>query len=69
MTPQELENAKKYNHPLVRDLYTPHISLAADSRGLTLPAGASEVPRLMTIEDVVIGEIGDWGSVARVVEL
>lgn len=69
MTPKEFENAKKYNHPLVKELFRPHITLAADSRGLVLPPGTFRIPRVMRIEDVALGEIGDFGSVARVVEL
>lgn len=70
MTPEELENVRRFGHPLVRDRYTPHITLAYDSRGLTLPPGDMEMrPWEMKIEDVLFTEMGKYGAVARVVDL
>jgi 2'-5' RNA ligase len=69
MTPEELENIKRYGHPLVLERYTPHITLAYDSRGLVLPPHTPATPREMKIDDVLFAEMGKYGSVARVVDL
>ncbi|MGB6839085.1 MAG: hypothetical protein WBE27_02340 [Microgenomates group bacterium] len=69
MTPEELENVKKYGHPLVMERYTPHITLAYDSQGLTLPPSGNIEPWEMKIDDVLFSEMGKYGVVARVVDL
>lgn len=69
MAPDELENVRRFGHPLVGDKFTPHITLAYDSGGLSLPPKVPTVHWEMKIDDVLFAEIGKYGAVARVVEL
>ena len=69
MTPEELENVKRFGHPLVQERFTPHITLAYDSHGLHLPQGATAEPWKMQVDKVVFAEMGKYGSIARVVDL
>ncbi len=68
LTVNEKENVAKFNHPLVRDLYLPHITLGYDARckGL-INEGVSE-RWSMQIESVRFAEIGHPGVVKKVVE-
>lgn len=68
LTGREKENVELYNHPLVRDLYLPHITLAyGDKVSAFLKDGESEF-HSMTIERVEFAEIGHPGVVTKVVE-
>jgi len=68
MATEELENVKKFGHPLVLNQYKPHITLAYDSKGLILPYPTPGERWWMKIDDIVFAEMGQYGSVARVVE-
>lgn len=64
---EELENIKKYGHPLVRGNYLPHITLAYDGRGIRIPSGITEKPWKMKIEKIHFAEMGTYGSVKRII--
>ena len=69
MSPEELENVRKFGYPFVGESYRPHITLAYDSQGLTLPTGGLSRPWEMKIEDVLFVKMGKYGSVAEVIEI
>lgn len=69
MTTEELENIKRYGHPLVLDRFTPHITLAYDSRGIKLPKNTKPQSWNMKVEKIVFAEIGKYGSVQRTIDL
>jgi 2'-5' RNA ligase len=67
LTDREKENVELFNHPLVRDLYMPHITLAYDERAIGfLQKGESE-NFTMTIEKVEFAEIGHPGVVIDII--
>lgn len=66
MSPGELENVKKYGHPLVNDKYRPHITLAYDSNGLAVKPELKLKVQEAVVADILFAEMGRFGSVARV---
>lgn len=68
MSQEELENIKKFGHPLVGKMFKPHLTLAYHNEGLIVPAGRHTEPWQMEIEDIFFTEIGKYGSVAGIVE-
>ena len=69
LTDQERENVELFNHPLVRDLYTPHITLAYDQRAPEFFKFGTTEKFSMTIESVEFAEIGHPGVVVNIIEL
>ncbi len=69
MSQDELENVRKFGHPLVRNKFKPHITLAYDSEGLIVPSGKSIEHWEMKIDDVLFAQMGKYGSVAGIVEI
>ena len=69
MAPKELEYLNRFGYPLALEKYIPHITLAYDSSGVSLPHTLETQPWEMKIDDVLFTEMGKYGSVARVVEL
>ncbi len=69
LTVKEKENVELFNHPLVRDLYTPHITLAYDERAHDYLEVSATEKHSMTIESVEFAEIGHPGIIIKVVEL
>ena len=69
LSPQEQENSVKFNHPLVRDLYTPHITLAYDERASKFLAQGATAKWSMRVGRVEFVEIGFPGVVNHIVSL
>lgn len=69
LTEQERENVELFNHPLVRDLYTPHITLAYDEKTSEVLTTGETENFTMTIQSVEFAEIGYPGIVLEVVDL
>lgn len=67
MSDAERRNAIEYGHPLVRDLFRPHITLGARESGISEPHSFWALHG-MTVETVVFAEIGEWGTPARIIE-
>lgn len=63
----EVQNIKKYGHPLVLDNYLPHITLAYDNKGIKLPKQTNERSEDMQIEDVNFVQTGLFGSIKQIV--
>jgi 2'-5' RNA ligase len=66
---KEKEYSVKYGHPLVLEKYLPHISLAYDKRGLSLPVENKPEIWEMTVDKISLAEIGDYGSVKRIINI
>ena len=66
LTPPELSNVEAYGHPLVRDLYRPHITLGF-MRGLenSLALPRTEEEWTVQVSEVRAAEIGFPGRVER----
>jgi len=69
LTEKQMESVKKYGHPLSGDAYLPHITLAADSRGISLPDGITELPHQLTVESSRFSEMGKHGRVEKLIEI
>ena len=69
LTEKQTESVKKYGHPLSGDAYLPHITLAADSKGLSLPGGINELPYQFTVESCRFSEMGKNGRVENLIEI
>lgn len=69
LTEKELSNVKKFGHPLVGELYKPHITLAYDNKGLKLAAEKFIEPWKTKIDDVLFTEMGKYGSVVNVINI
>lgn len=69
LSPKEKENVELFNHPLVRDLFTPHITLAYDEKANGFLKDGETDEFTMTIERVEFAEIGFPGIVTEVVDL
>jgi 2'-5' RNA ligase len=69
MTEEEFQNAYFYGHPLVKNLYAPHITLAYDSQGLSLPAKRSDEYFAMTVSTFAFAEIGEQGRINKLFDL
>ncbi len=67
LTPEQRENVERYNHPLVRGLYTPHITLAYDTRAAQEIRAGEKRDWTMTADCVEFAEIGHPGVVLSVV--
>jgi hypothetical protein len=69
LTEEERENVNLYNHPLVRRLYTPHITLAYDERAAEA-LGEGESRKWSFVADrVEFAEIGHPGVVEKTITL
>lgn len=63
---KEQENIKKYNHPLVKDLYKPHITIAYDSEGIDIaPKKLDDLSKSANtdIKEISFARIGKNGRV------
>jgi len=69
LTEKQVESVKKYGHPLSGDAYLPHITIAADSKGLSLPVGVTELTHQMTVESSRFSEMGKNGRVQNLIEI
>lgn len=67
LTDREKENVELFNHPLVRELYLPHITLAYDERANGFLQNGESENFTMTIEKVEFAEIGHPGVIIDVV--
>lgn len=65
LTSQQRDNVSQFGHPLVQDLYLPHITLGYDLKGVQLPEDVQSYEWEMKIEDVHFAEIGNFGSVKK----
>ncbi|MFB6181545.1 MAG: 2'-5' RNA ligase family protein [Candidatus Magasanikbacteria bacterium] len=66
LSEKEQENIKKYNHPLVKDLYKPHITIAYNSTGIEVESKKIENfshSASIDIEEISFARIGDNGRV------
>jgi len=68
LTEREKENVELYNHPLVRDLYMPHITLAYDEKVKGFLGEGEGEFHTMTIDRVEFAEIGHPGVVIKVID-
>jgi 2'-5' RNA ligase len=69
LSQKEIDNTKKYGYPLAEDLYLPHITLSYDRAGVTIPEDITAREWHITIDDVHFAEIGDYGSVRKIIAL
>lgn len=67
LSERERDNLILYGHPLVNDLWQPHITLAFDLAGLTVHRNTSE-PATMKIQDVLLVRIGTAGSIQSILQ-
>ena len=63
LSDEELENLEDYGRPLVRTLFRPHITLLYNSRGVDLKDHKNWQA---SIENVQFVEMGEYGSIKRV---
>ena len=60
LTPDQQSSLERYGHPLVGELYIPHITLGYHS---ALPQSDFEsMPRTMSVKSVVLARIGEFGA-------
>lgn len=69
LTEQELESLRRFGHPLMNDLYLPHITLAYDPNGITLDPKHIAEEYDMQVDSVNFAEIGQYGIVKNIIEL
>ncbi|HSR89481.1 MAG TPA: 2'-5' RNA ligase family protein [Candidatus Udaeobacter sp.] len=69
LTDKQMESVKKYGHPLSGSAYLPHITIAADSKSFSLPAGFTELPGRFTVDSVQFSEMGKNGRVENLIEI
>jgi 2'-5' RNA ligase len=68
LTEEEIESLKKFGHPLMKDLYLPHITLAYDPKGIVLDKENMVEEYDMQVESVNFAEIGEYGVVKKIIE-
>ncbi len=66
LTPDQQYNVEHFGHPLVRDLYLPHITLSYNGTGISLPESVSEYVWKMDASNVHFAEIGSLGRVQKI---
>ncbi len=67
LTEEQRLNMEQFGHPLVGDLYRPHITLSYDSQGIVLPEDVQSCDWRMNVNNVHFAEIGKYGSVAKII--
>lgn len=67
LTQEQKLNMQNYGHPLVGNLYRPHITLAYDAKGIVLPKDVTGYDWQMKVDSIHFAEIGNYGSVAKVI--
>lgn len=68
LTEQEMESLRRFGHPLMKDLYLPHITLAYDPKGIVLGPRHTEEEYDMRVDSVNFAEIGQYGVVKKIIE-
>ena len=69
LTPGQEHNIRTYGHPLVKDDYRPHVTLAYNHSGFPSTQEHKSVLHEAIIEKVVFAEIGQFGRVLREIHL
>jgi 2'-5' RNA ligase len=65
----ELENVRRFGHPLVRSLYMPHITIGFHHGLSALMASDIEVPWAMEVASVELVKVGHPGRVKEIIDL
>jgi len=65
---RQLENIRRYGHPLVGEDWRPHVTVAYNAKGIAQVSRAT-LPVQCTIRDAAFAKIGHAGSVTEVVPL
>lgn len=65
----ELENVRRFGHPLVRSLYMPHITIGFHHGLSAIIASDIEVPWAMEVASVELVKVGHPGIVEEIIDL
>lgn len=66
LSKEEKKNLKTYGHPLVKNLYLPHVTMAYNTKGFKKPLPKEKLIHF-EIDEFVFARIGEFGAVEEVV--